>query len=148
MMQDYIALEKLRYGDRLDISVNVRGDLSGKSIAPLLLLPFLENSFKHGASEQLEQAWMSLDLIVKDNSLKMKLINGVNEQAQPSDAAHDFHGIGLPNVRKRLALLYPGQHELKISRAGETFMVSLTVELDSAIQMEFAPAQPALSYGL
>ncbi len=148
MLQHYVALEKYRYGDRLDISVNVRGDLSGKKIAPLLLLPFLENSFKHGASEQLDQAWISLDLIVKDSSLKMKLINGVNELAQPPGAATGFHGIGLQNVRKRLSLLYPGQHELKIIPTDETFMVSLTVELDDAAQTESVSAQPALSYEL
>jgi sensor histidine kinase YesM len=127
MMQDYVELERLRYGDRLDLVLNVRGDLAGKGIAPLLLLPLLENAFKHGASEQLEQAWIALDLIVKDNMLKMKLINGVGEAAPPVPAETDFHGIGLHNVRKRLELLYPGRHELKILREAETFMVTLSI---------------------
>jgi sensor histidine kinase YesM len=126
MMQDYVELERLRYGDRLDLALNVRGDLAGKGIAPLLLLPFLENAFKHGVCEQLEQAWIALDLIVKGNTLKMKLINGVGE-AVPAETG--FHGIGLQNVRKRLELLYPGRHELKIFREAETFMVTLSISL-------------------
>jgi LytS/YehU family sensor histidine kinase len=72
----YIELEKGRFGSRLDISVNIKGDIEKNAIAPLLLLPFLENSFKHGANEMIEQAWMSLDLQVNETALKFKLING------------------------------------------------------------------------
>jgi hypothetical protein len=131
MMQDYVELERLRYGDRLDLAVNVRGDLAGKGVAPLLLLPFLENAFKHGASEQLDQAWIALDLTVKDNLLKMKLINSVSEEAPPPVPDADCHGIGLQNVRKRLELLYPGRHELKILREAETFIVTLTIQTET-----------------
>jgi sensor histidine kinase YesM len=129
MMQDYVELEKLRYGDRLDLALNVRGELAGKGIAPLLLLPFLENAFKHGASQQLDQAWIALDLLVKGNTLKLKLINGVSEGAPPVRGEPDFQGIGLQNVRKRLELLYPGRHELKILHEAETFMVTLSIFL-------------------
>jgi sensor histidine kinase YesM len=131
MMQDYVELEKLRYGDRLDLALNVQGDPDGKAIAPLLLLPFLENAFKHGASEQLDQAWIALDLTVKGNLLKMKLINGIPEAAGPAGPGTQAHGIGLQNVRKRLDLLYPGQYELKILREAETFMVTLSVSLET-----------------
>ncbi len=131
MMQDYVELEKLRYGDRLDLAVNVQGDPGGKAVAPLLLLPFLENAFKHGASEQLDQAWIALDLTVKGNLLKMKLINGVSESAEPAGPGPGAHGIGLQNVRKRLDLLYPGRHELKILREAETFMVTLSLSLET-----------------
>ncbi len=134
MMQDYVELEKLRYGSRLDLALNVRGDLAGMGIAPLLLLPFLENAFKHGASEQLDQAWIALDLNIKGSTLKMKLINGISETNPPAPAEADFHGIGLQNVRKRLELLYPGRHELKIIRESETFMVMLSISLEGRPQ--------------
>ncbi|MBD0254351.1 MAG: histidine kinase [Cytophagales bacterium] len=139
MMQDYVELEKLRYGARLDLAVNVQGDPGGKTVAPLLLLPFLENAFKHGASEQLDQAWIALDLTVKGTLLKMKLINGVPEAAGPARPGTGAHGIGLQNVRKRLDLLYPGRHELKILREAETFMVTLSITLETN-----ADRQPAV----
>ncbi len=134
MMQDYVELEKLRYGSRLDLALNVRGDLAGMGIAPLLLLPFLENAFKHGASEQLDQAWIALDLNIKGSTLKMKLINGVSEAAPTLVTNPNAHGIGLQNVRKRLELLYPGRHELKIIRESETFMVMLSISLEGRPQ--------------
>ncbi|HEX8532046.1 MAG TPA: histidine kinase [Cytophagales bacterium] len=131
MMLDYVELEKLRYGDRLDLALNVQGDPGGKAVAPLLLLPFLENAFKHGASEQLDQAWIAVDLAVKGNLLKMKLINGIPEAPEPGGPGGEAHGIGLQNVRKRLDLLYPGRHELKILREAETFVVTLSISLET-----------------
>ncbi|WP_224999531.1 sensor histidine kinase [Cesiribacter sp. SM1] len=127
LMYDYIELEKLRYGDRLDFSIDIEGDPAGSTIAPLLLLPFLENSFKHGASEQLDQAWISLSLRLRPNELRMKLMNGIVE----SPVRQSAHGIGLQNVQKRLMLLYPDKHELKIFREAEVFIVSLSVQLES-----------------
>ena len=132
LIQDYIQLEELRYGERLDLSVNISGCLEGKTIAPLMLLPFLENSFKHGASEELDQAWISLDLTIQGNKLKFKLINAVPPSplfiSPPEIAAH---GIGLENVKKRLALIYPGRYELKTILEDETYLVSLSLDLDT-----------------
>ncbi|MBD2700201.1 histidine kinase [Spirosoma sp. BT702] len=125
-MRNYIGLEQLRYGERLDMSVNITGEYGNKQIAPLLLVPFLENAFKHGASEQLEQAWMHIDLSVQDNMLKFKVINSC-ELADYGDAP--LGGIGLQNVTKRLQLLYPNRHEQRIVTEQETFMVTLTLEL-------------------
>lgn len=125
-LKNYIGLEQLRYGDRLDMSVTISGDWQNKHIAPLLLVPFVENAFKHGTSEQLEQAWMSLDLNVQGNHLKFKLINSIDPEGH---VAEQMGGIGLQNVRKRLELLYPDRHELRIMAEEETFMVILTLEL-------------------
>lgn len=125
-MQNYIGLEQLRYGDRLDMSVTISGDYEQKLIAPLLLVPFLENAFKHGTSEQLEQAWMHVDLSVQDTTLKFKVIN--SREASPPDVP-DVGGIGLQNVKKRLQLLYANRHELRLVAEDETFMVTLTLEL-------------------
>ncbi|UFH54930.1 sensor histidine kinase [Spirosoma sp. KNUC1025] len=125
-MRNYIGLEQLRYGDRLDVSVNLSGDYTNKLIAPLLLVPFLENAFKHGTSEQLEQAWMHIDLSVHGTLLKFKVIN--SREADPHNGT-PIGGIGLQNVKKRLQLLYPDRHELRIAAEDETFMISLTLEL-------------------
>lgn len=125
-MRHYIDLEQLRYGNRLDMSVTISGDYSKQSIAPLLLIPFLENAFKHGTSEQLEQAWMHVDFLVQGNVLKVKVINGYD----PADRMATTGGIGLQNVQKRLELLYANRHDLRIIAEGETFMVTLQLELN------------------
>ncbi len=127
MLENYVDLEKLRYGSRLDVSLNFTGDIRGKTITPLLLIPFVENAFKHGSSEQLEQAWISLDLAVEGNRMSFKLVNSKDASANPSGAG----GIGLANVRKRLELLHANQYVLKITPQEETFLVHLSLELGS-----------------
>ncbi|MBL0742174.1 sensor histidine kinase [Chryseolinea lacunae] len=127
VLHDYIDLEKNRFGNRLDITVNVHGDIHQPHIAPLLLLPFVENSFKHGANEMIEQAWISLDLSVQQSQLKFKLINGKAETK--GVGTHSAH-VGLLNVKKRLELLYPKGHELRITEDADLFIVSLTLDLD------------------
>jgi two-component system sensor histidine kinase AlgZ len=126
VMRDYIELEKERYGNRIEISFHVEGDTSEIMIAPLLLLPFLENAFKHGTSEQLEKPWLSFDLNVKDKLIKCKIVNSKNQQLSMSQ-----HGIGIQNVKKRLSYLYPGKHGLKISDELDFFVVSLWLNLES-----------------
>jgi hypothetical protein len=128
VMKNYIDLEKERYGDKLDISINIEGDIQGKYIAPLLILPFLENAFKHGTSQQLEKSWMSIDIAVKDFFLNCKVVNSKNEMVAFSE-----NGVGVNNVKKRLELLYPGRHELNLADEGSFFVVSLLVELNTAI---------------
>lgn len=142
-MKNYIGLEQLRYGDRLDMSVSISGDWKNKQIAPLLLIPFVENAFKHGTSEQLEQAWMHLDLTVTDNTLKFKLINSREVEPHSEQFAG---GIGLRNVQKRLELLYPNRHDLRLIAEDETFMVVLTLQLTQPISaVSTSKPQPVYS---
>jgi hypothetical protein len=124
VMKDYIDLEKERYGNNIEISLNIEGDLKDKYVAPLLLLPFLENAFKHGTSEQLEKPWLSLDLVVKHNTMRCKVVNSKNEFVAVSE-----NGIGIQNVKKRLMFLYPNKHEVKITDEKDFFVVFLSVEL-------------------
>jgi len=127
VMKNYIDLEKERYGDKIDVSVNIVGDLCDKYISPLLILPFLENAFKHGTSEQLGRPWMSLDISLKDNFLKCKVVNSKNEFVP-----HHQNGVGIDNVKKRLEFLYHDKHDLKLVDEGDYFVVSLTLELNPA----------------
>jgi two-component system sensor histidine kinase AlgZ len=124
IMKNYIDLEKERYGNKIEISWNVEGEIKDIFISPLLMLPFLENAFKHGASEQIEKPWMGVDISVLNGVLKFKITNSKNEYA-----LHNHNGIGINNVKKRLEFLYPGKHELKISDEGDFFAVSLAVKL-------------------
>ncbi|MGI8583751.1 MAG: sensor histidine kinase [Chitinophagaceae bacterium] len=135
VMKDYVDLERERYGNKIEISWRIEGEVEDKCIAPLLLLPFLENAFKHGTSEQLEKPWLSFDLVVKQNLMKCKVVNSKNEFVPVSQ-----HGIGVENVKKRLAFLYPGKYELKINDEGDFFVVSLLLEL-----MNNKVEQPAIS---
>jgi LytS/YehU family sensor histidine kinase len=85
----------------------------------------VENCFKHGTSQVLEQPWISLSIVVEEDWLKMKLVNGkVDEPAAPSS------GIGLLNVQKRLQLLYPQKHELIINNEEDVFIVNLKINLE------------------
>src|SRR5688572_29530682 len=124
IMKNYIDLEKERYGDKIEISWNVEGDIRSNFISPLLMLPFLENAFKHGASEQIEKPWMGVDISVVNDILKFKITNSKNEYI-----SHSNNGIGINNVKKRLEFLYPGKYELKLADEGEFFVVSLLLEL-------------------
>lgn len=128
MLRDYSVLEQIRYDNRLDLTIDVPEEIDDLFIAPLLLLPFVENSFKHGASHMLEQPWVSLYISIDGDTLKMNLVNG-----KPPDAdsrATGKAGIGIVNVRKRLSLLYPGKHQLQVTSEDEVFIVNLTLQLE------------------
>ena len=131
MMKGYIAMEKLSRKDEIDIEVNIMDDLKDKLIAPFLLHPFIENSFN--LSKDNEHAWINIDISIHENFLNMKLANGIaNEQAyQEADVDN-----GLIAVQKRLTLLYPQKHELKIAAEQEMLIVHLKIKLtDSSISI-------------
>lgn len=125
MLRTYIALEQFRFRERLDISMSFTGDMDSKHIAPLLLLPFVENSIKHGTGEHLDKSWISLHLHVEGDVLTFKLINSVEDRGEMLAGGS---GLGLQNVRRRLNLLYPG-HQLKITAGEDTFLVSLSLRM-------------------
>lgn len=124
IMKNYIDLEKERYGNRIEISWSVEGATGDRFIAPLLMLPFLENAFKHSASEQVELSWLSVDISIRKETLRCKIANSKDETLVYTHA-----GTGVSNAGKRLALIYPGNHELKINDEGSFFVVSMLVRL-------------------
>jgi len=137
LLQQYIELEQLRYGKRLDVSVSVRGNIEHKEIAPLLLLPLVENAFKHGTSDQIDQCWISFDLEVKGAQMIFKLVN--SKDVETKQQAAEVGGLGLNNVKKRLGYLYPGKHVLEISEDEEVFIVTLQLELAESAQLTISP---------
>lgn len=126
LMTEYINLEKIRYGNKLDMHVLMPDKPDNLYIAPLLLLPFLENCFKHGTSHVLESPWINLTIELDGNTLVMKLMNG---KAPTNEPALHRSGIGISNVRQRLNLLYNGKYNLQIRAEEEVFVVDLRVEL-------------------
>lgn len=142
ILKNYIGLERERYGNKIEISWSVEGEINDKFISPLLMLPFLENAFKHGASEQIEKPWLGVDLSVTNDILKCKITNSKNEYRLYND-----NGIGINNVKKRLELIYPGKHELKINDEGDFFVVSLMVNLTgSAPVYTLSPVAQTITY--
>jgi LytS/YehU family sensor histidine kinase len=107
------------------MEVNIKGELAGKNIAPFLLLPFIENSFKH-CGQMTEQFWINMDIRMEENNFSMKLTNGISESLPDQSL---LNTNGLANVQKRLSLLYPGNHELKMTTEQEMFIVLLNIRL-------------------
>jgi LytS/YehU family sensor histidine kinase len=131
MIQDYVSLEKIRYGDDMKMTVELPDHGSNHMIAPLLLIPFIENSFKHGASKMLTYPYVRIQITVENNFLHLFI---TNSRPEIPDAVISKGNIGLKNVKKRLELLYPLAHELNIVEEPGSFSVFLKIRLaDSTI---------------
>jgi two-component system LytT family sensor kinase len=124
MIKDYIDLEKIRYGENFNLSLQIQGNAHNKMIAPLLLIPFLENSFKHGASQMLTHPWVGIDITIGEDVLHFNVANGKPALAEDNNVTK---GLGLKNVKKRLAILYPATHSLDITDDMMSFSVALRV---------------------
>lgn len=135
-IQNYIELERIRYGDRLDLSFTVTGAVEGRQIAPLILLPFVENAFKHGTSNEHRECWITIDLKIKDDILLFKVENSVNSSNKSTNFMGYQSGIGLKNVRRRLELLYPSRHQLGIVKEADAHWVDLKIELQHSYHYE------------
>lgn len=129
MLRDYTGLEKVRYGKRLSMEVEIIGNHENKLITPLLLIPFVENSFKHGSSKMLENPWIKMQINIFKNSLEFALSNSKPAHAENLNGKN---GIGLTNVRKRLNLLYAGRYSLKINETANAYRVYLKLPLQEA----------------
>lgn len=132
-----MELEKLRYGNRIELSFSCTGDIDRLEIAPLILLPFVENSFKHGVSEQLEQCWVNLHLHAEGGIFTLNLSNSRN--AEPVKG--NIGGIGLQNIRKRLDLIYPGRYTMTVNEEPEMYAVKLQMKLAVMQAITIAPAR-------
>lgn len=125
-IKHYIELEKLRFGNNLDLRFNIKGDIQNYRIAPLMLLPLVENAFKHGVSETIEQPWLSIDIDIQNNQLKCRVLNS---KFPGKTGTHSEEGIGLKNLKQRLNLIYPEAHKIEIFDEEEMFIVQLNIEL-------------------
>ncbi|MDR6942906.1 sensor histidine kinase [Mucilaginibacter pocheonensis] len=125
-LKNYIELQKSRYGGKLDVSLNIYNEIGGLTIVPLLLLPLIENCFKHGVAGSIGKSWVRVDVSRQDAQLSIKIENSKEEDDQPKA---DSGGIGLANVRKRLDLLYPDAHEIKVINELATYLVILKLKI-------------------
>ena len=131
-IENYLALEKLRFGQKVNIVFDHDIDaIENYEIAPLLFITFLENSFKHGVSHQLEKGGeIVIYLSVENNILEFNISN---QKHNIPKSANYSGGIGLENIQKRLALLYPNAYELDILEEEEMYHIQLRLELNKHI---------------
>jgi hypothetical protein len=128
--QDYIELERQRFGDRLDVSEDFSGPIEGKRIAPMLFQPFIENAFHWGTTNPGQKMWMSIEMSVQGNQLFFRVINSVD--SDDSERQSNSGNAGIDNNIRRLALLYPGRHWLNQEKGDGVYIVSLTIDLTPA----------------
>lgn len=127
-LKDYIEIEQLRYGDKVEVCFNVYGNVEGKEIAPLILLPFLENCFKHGVMPAGDLAWIRIDLSVSDSLIEVIIENSV-PALRGANNLMPQSGIGLQNVKRRLEIIYNERYELKAQLQNEVYSVQLKLHL-------------------
>ncbi len=123
MIKNYIELEQMRYGDRLDVQFHVKGPVAGMKIAPMLLFTFVENCFKHGSRNDPYKPYISINLEVVNNAIIFYTVNSNPEKTVPKRGV----GIGLTNVKKRLGIIYGDNYRLKITDKRQKFSVSLII---------------------
>ena len=124
-IQNYIDLEKLRYGDKVEVQINMQGELEMLSVPPLLFLPFIENCFKHGTVEN-NKLNVVIDFeVTNENILNFRVVNNYNLFTQ----VKKNHGIGNKNVLRRLELLYKDNFTLNIKTEKQNYIVDLKIQL-------------------
>jgi hypothetical protein len=121
-MNDYIDLQKMRMGDKMNVEVSVTGSFAGKQIAPLLLMTFVENVFKYGTSNH-EPSSISISLKADEHNILFSTRNKLFEQKRSVERT----GIGIANARKRLGHLYPARYILDINSENGLFIVNLVL---------------------
>src|SRR5262249_11287579 len=125
-VRNFIELEKLRRGTRVKVCFESEGQLAGFRLAPFLLIPFLENAFKFVSKHPSEPNEIRVKLTRFDGMFTALFYN--THDSQPRD--NTVGGIGLKNVRRRLELTYPGRHQLTIQPKPDTFLVTLSVQVE------------------
>ena len=124
-ISDYIELQKIRFGETVKIDYNTCDPGSGKNIAPLILIPFIENAFKFGVNPE-EDSFIAINISLSGSELHLKVFNNkVNSRHETETSG----GLGISNAKKRLALLYPEKHNLIIEDKETEYTVDLYIIL-------------------
>ncbi|TMU56490.1 hypothetical protein FGG15_02825 [Flagellimonas algicola] len=124
-IENYLLLEEKRLSKRCAIEFLIEGESSNYKIAPMLLIPFVENAVKHGAQATNAQSTIDVNIAIKNSRLYVHVVNSKHNAATQSTRM----GTGLENVQRRLNLLYPNAHELQISDMEAAYHVNLTIDI-------------------
>lgn len=133
-LENYIALERLRNkAENVTIIFETQGNTDNITIAPLLLINFIENAFKHGVKAGIDHAYVHIYISTQGNVLQMSIANSKPQQTNVQmQSIKEAGGIGIKNVKRRLAILYPNRHKLKITESNEQYTINLNIELNQA----------------
>ena len=126
-LNHYIDLMKLRLSPKVELNIELPENTGELKVPPLLFIPFIENAFKHGISYR-DRSYISIEMKIENQKIRFLCKNSISVQGG-SLTAENHSGIGLENVKKRLELLFPGKHELRISETKNEFQVDLSIEL-------------------
>ena len=131
-IQNYLDLERIRQGKNVKIDFHVDGSVSDQKIAPLMFIPFLENSFKHGLNNHINsQGFVDIKLLIADHDVHFYIENSKADMlSPPTNSKKKSGGIGLVNVKRRLNLLYPEKYHLAIDNKPKSYAVRLDIELE------------------
>lgn len=127
-LRDFINLQRLQIENKAQIAVKIQGETADKFIAPLILVTFVENSFKHSMSSQTEEIKIIIELSVEDHLLSLYCANTFSTNSNLDQLSH---GVGLENVRSRLDLLYPDAHLLDVAHENGLYEVRLEMDLSN-----------------
>ncbi|MCD6543384.1 MAG: sensor histidine kinase [Flavobacteriaceae bacterium] len=129
-IQNYLDLERLRYGQQLELEMNITGDIEDKEIAPLLLLSFIENSFKHGINKSIGKVKIIIDFKIVNDFLYFSISNPTPKLKNRNQLNKKPVGIGIKNVKKRLELGYNKEdYDLKINSDENNFYVNFKIKV-------------------
>jgi two-component system LytT family sensor kinase len=124
-LNNYIELERLRFSADSAIELTIPAEMNGQEIAPLLLLPLVENAFKHGLSKQTENGWLKVNIGLDQSTLTVIIENAKS----PLFVHKSKGGIGINNLQKRLDLIYPARYSLEFEDKKNAFLAKLVIEL-------------------
>lgn len=129
-IQNYLDLERVRYDDSLEVNMYISGDIQDKEIAPILLLTFVENAFKHGANKNIGKVKIDINFKIKEKFLYFTITNPMPLITNHKNNLKQSSGIGLENVKKRLALGYDkNDYKLVIHNKNNKFIVKLKIKV-------------------
>ena len=126
LIENLVSLEKDRYGDRAVVEMDIQRPDPNLEISPLLLVPLVENAFKHGIRNELEKAWVKISSVIEGTNFTFRVENSVAERELVNN---DKSGLGIENLQRRLELLYPDRHRLQLSGNGNVFKATLYLNL-------------------
>ncbi len=126
-LSNYIELERVRLNKKAQIHAHFQGHPEGKIISPMLLIPFIENCFKHGIGLQYENNIININIDIDGNTIVLKTQNGIAPKRLNPDVRNS--GTGIANAGKRLKLLYPGMHTLETKHQDNVYKTYLCIEI-------------------
>jgi sensor histidine kinase YesM len=130
LIRDYVEMFRFRTdSEKVAIQLDVEGNCGSLAIAPMLLIPFVENCFKHGLSGGPDREEISIALHIEQETLHFTAVNSFESKIAQKQGIQ--RGIGIENTKQRLQLIYPGRHRLRIYETGDKFRVSLQIKLDT-----------------